>query len=74
MDFWAGVIRPRSYVRTSPKLPGDVRQPLLTRVREPEVSTGGWLRPPELCVTAAIHGQVNEPDEIDWSRIGGGQT
>ena len=28
-----------------------------------EVGIGGWLRPPELVVTAAIHSQVNEPDE-----------
>ena len=26
MDFWAGVVRPRSYVRTSPSLPGDAQQ------------------------------------------------
>ena len=28
-----------------------------------EVGIGGWLRPPELVVTAAVHGQVNEPDD-----------
>ena len=26
MDFWAGFIRPRSYVRTSPRLLGDMQK------------------------------------------------
>ena len=34
-----------------------------THKGEGAVGIGGWLRPPELVLTAAVHGQVNEPDD-----------